>query len=131
MSKKRVALWITFSLFLLSLLLLLNVFQFLYFYVSLVAIPIGITCSAVALKVCAITAWIKKYKSVIKKKKKKHDKIVLLTMTKLNTIEFLISNALIDSHFNHDKLVSVNVLREYSEMKEEIKYHETSVEHIT
>ena len=52
-------------------------------------------------------------------------------MTKLNTIEFLISNALIDSHFNHDKLVSVNVLREYSEMKEEIKYHETSIEHIT
>ena len=56
---------------------------------------------------------------------------MLLTMTKLNTIEFLISIALINSYFNHDKFVSVNVLREYSKMKEEIKYHETSVEYIT
>ena len=40
---------------------------------------------------------IKKYKSIIKKKKKKHDKVVLLAKTKLNSIEVLISNALTDS----------------------------------
>ena len=45
---------------------------------SLVDIPIGITSYAIALKVCVITAGLKKYKSIIKKKKKKHDKIVLL-----------------------------------------------------
>ena len=34
----------------------------------------------------------------------------------------MISNGLIDSHINHDEFVSVNsVLREYNEMKEEIK----------
>ena len=42
-------------------------------FVSLVGISIGIACSAIGLKVCAITAGIKKYKSIIKKKKKKRD----------------------------------------------------------
>ena len=37
---------------------------------SLVAIPVGITSSAIGLKICTITARIKKYNSVIKKKKK-------------------------------------------------------------
>ena len=45
-------------------------------FVSLVCVPVGITSFAVELKICAITARIKKYKSIIKKKKK-HDKIVL------------------------------------------------------
>ena len=44
---------------------------------SLVGIDVGITSSAVGLKFCAITAGIKKYKSTIKNKKKKQDKIVL------------------------------------------------------
>ena len=42
------------------------------------------------------------------KKKKKHDKIVLLGKYKLNTIEVLISKSLIDSYISHDELVSVN-----------------------
>ena len=40
-------------------------------------------------------------------KKKKHDKIVLLAKTKLNTIKFSTSKVLIDSYINHDKFVSV------------------------
>ena len=52
--------------------------------------------SALRLKICAITAAIEKYKSSIKKKKKKHDKIVLLAKSKLNSIEVLISKVLID-----------------------------------
>ena len=52
-------------------------------FASFVGIPIGITSSAIELKVCAITAGIKNYKSMIKKKrKKKHDKIVLLAKSK-------------------------------------------------
>ena len=48
----------------------------------------------------------------------------------LNTIEILFSKVLIDSYITQDKFVSVNnVLTEYSEMKEEIKYPETSVEY--
>ena len=64
---------------------------------SLLGIPIGITSSAIGLKICTITAGIKKYQSIIKKKEKKHDKIVLLAKSKLNSIEVLISKALIDS----------------------------------
>ena len=46
---------------------------------------------------------------------------------KLSTIEVLTSKALIDSYVNHDEFV--NVLREYSEMKEEIKNPENAVEY--
>ena len=59
-------------------------------FVSLVCVPVGITSSAVGINICAIIPGIKKYKSIIKKKKKKHDKIVLLGKDKLNTIEVLI-----------------------------------------
>ena len=81
-------------------------------------VPVGITSYAIGIKICAITAEIKKYKSIIKKKKKKHDKIVLLGKDKLNTIEGLISNALINSYNSHGEFVSVNnILRESYEMK--------------
>ena len=74
----------------------------------MLGIPIGITSYAVGLKICAIAAGIKKYKSIIKKKKKKHDKIVLLAKSKLNSIEVLISKALIDSVISHDEFVFIN-----------------------
>ena len=39
---------------------------------------------------------------------------------KLNSIEFLVSKALIDLYISHDELVSANnVLREYNEVKEQ------------
>ena len=69
--------------------------------------PIDITSSAVEIKVCAITEGINKYKSIIKKKKKKHDKMVLLGKDKLNNIEVLISEASLDSYISHDEFVSV------------------------
>ena len=47
-------------------------------FASLVCVLVGITSPAVGLKICQITAGIKKYKRIIKKKKKNHDKIVLL-----------------------------------------------------
>ena len=90
---------------------------------SLVGLPIGTASSAVALKICAITAGIKKYKSIIKKKRKKHDKIVLLVKTKLKTIQVLISRALIDSYISHDEFVSENnILKEYGYMKKQSKF---------
>ena len=67
---------------------------------------------------------------MIKKKKKKHDKIVLLGNVKLNAIEVLISKSSLDSYIIHGEFVSINnVLREYYEMKEEIKNTGTSVEY--
>ena len=54
---------------------------FLSAFTSLVRIPVGNVSSAVGLEICAIITGIKKYKSIIKKRKrkKKHDKIVFST----------------------------------------------------
>ena len=74
------------------------------------------------MKVCAITTGIRKYKSIVKKNKKKHDKIVLLEKSKLNSIEVLISKSLIDlniSNISLDEFVLVNnALNKYDNMKE-------------
>ena len=95
-------------------------------FASLLGIPIGITSSAIELKICAITAGIKKYKSITKKKKKKRDELVLLAKSKLNTIEVLISKALTDSNVSHDEFVLINnVLKDYDDIKEEMKNFKT------
>ena len=55
---------------------------------------------------------------------------MLLTKTKLQTIKVLISKALVDLYIKHDKFVSVrNVLREYNELKEEIKNPRNAIEY--
>ena len=85
---------------------------------ALVDVPVGIASSIVGLKICAFTPVIKTYKSIIKKKrKKKHDNMLSLAKTKLNTIKVLISKALVDSYINHDG------------RKKEIKNHKNAVEY--
>ena len=74
-----------------------------YVFLSLFGIPIGIASSTIRLKICVITTGIKRYKSTIKKKRKKHDKIVLWAKSELHSIEVLISKALIDSDISHDE----------------------------
>ena len=68
-------------------------------FASLVGIPIGITSSAIVLKICIITAGIKNHKLIIKKKKK-YDRSVLLAKSELNNIEVLISKASIIPNIN-------------------------------
>ena len=88
-------------------------------FVSLVGIPIGITSSATESKIYAITAVIRKHQSIIKKK---HNKIILLTKSTLNSIEVLISKALINSNISHDGFVLINnVLKEFYGMKKKRK----------
>ena len=89
-------------------------------FASLLGTPIEIMSSAIGLKMCTIAAWIKKYKSI--NKKKKHNKIILLVKSKSNRIVVLISKILIDSNISHDEFISINnVLKEYDDMKEQIK----------
>ena len=91
-------------------------------FASLVGIPVGIASSTIGLKICVITAGIKKYKSIIKKKRKKHDKIVLLAKSKLNSTEVLVFKVLINSNNSHDEFVLINnVLNEFYNLKEEAK----------
>ena len=94
----------------------MDVFPFLFL------LPIEIVGSTTELKICVITAGIKKYKSIIKKNKEKHDKIVLLANSKLNSRYVLISKTLIDSNISHDEFALINnVLKQLYDLKEEIK----------
>ena len=89
---------------------------------SLVGISSGIASFANRIKICTITAVIKKYKALIKKKKKRHNEIAFLAKPRLNTVDILISKALFDSCINHNKFVSIkNVLKEYDNKKEKRK----------
>ena len=63
--------------------------------------------SQAGIKICAITAVIQTYQSIIKKKKKKHDKKVLLAKSKLNSIKALISKSLTNSVICHDIFVVI------------------------
>ena len=85
-----------------------------YVYISafafLFGILTGITSSAIGLKVCTLTAGIKKVNN---------EKKGLLAKSKLNRIEVLISKSLVDSVIRHDEFVFLsNVLKEYNKMKE-------------
>ena len=91
-------------------------------FTSLTDVPIGILYSALELKICAITARIKKYQ-LLRKKRKNQDK---LAKTKSNLIEVLISKSLIDAYICHDEFILVNLLKKYNEIKEEIKQIKTS-----
>ena len=91
-------------------------------FTFLLGIPIRITSSASGLKICAITAGIKKYKLIIKKKKKRHNKKVMLAKYKINSTEVLMSKAFIHTSISHDEFALINnVLKEYCNMKEKIK----------
>ena len=61
---------------------------------------------------------VKRYKSIINKKKNTYDKIVLLGKSKVNRIKVLIFKTLIDSNISHDECVLVNnVQKEYADLK--------------
>ena len=77
-------------------------------FASLLGITIRITSSAIGLKTCVIDTGVKNCKSIIKKKRSKHDKIVFLAKSELNSIEVLVSKALIDSNISHDEFVLIN-----------------------
>ena len=69
---------------------------------------------------------------MIKKKRKKHDKKVLLGKAKLEPSRILISNTLADSYISHDKSVKLNnLLMENNEIKKEFKNSKNVVEHTT
>ena len=65
-------------------------------------------------------AGVKKWKSITEKKKK-HNKTILFAKSKLNSIEVLISKALIDLNISLDEIVFINnVLKHYNDTKKEI-----------
>ena len=73
--------------------------------------------------VCSLTTGIiKKLLTVTRKKKKKHNKTAMLAKSKLNSIETLMSQALIDLDISHEEFKTiVNEKEKYEKMKESIR----------
>ena len=99
---------------------------FLLTFASLIDISQASMSSTIALNICAIIARIEKYKSIIKKKKKKQDEIALLPKTNLDCIQDLVSISLTDSYIERDYFDLIDVLRKCDYMKEDINTIETS-----
>ena len=58
-----------------------------------------------------------------KKKKKKHDKVLILAKSKINSIETLISHALIDMDISHGELIAIFKEKDkHEEMKENLRF---------
>ena len=59
---------------------------------------------------------------IIKKRKKKHNKIIALAKSKLNTIDTLLSSALNDSKISHKEFTNIIAEKNmYENMKENMK----------
>ena len=91
-------------------------------FTSVIGIPAGTASASVTLVFSLATEIIKKILKVTRKKKKKHNKIVMLAKSKLNSIETLTSHALIDLYISHEEFKTiVNEKEKYEQMKESIK----------
>ena len=72
-------------------------------HATIVGIPVGIAGASLTLKCTVTTGIVKKLLNITRKKKKKHNKIIALARSKLNIIETLISQALIDFEITHEE----------------------------
>ena len=70
---------------------------------SVVGAPVGIASASFTLIFSLTTGIIKKLLSITRNKKKKHDKILMLAKSKLNSIKTLVSQALIDMEISHEE----------------------------
>ena len=76
-------------------------------FTSIIGAPAGIASASFTLIFSITTGIIKKLLNITRKKKKKHDKILMLVKSKLNSIEALISQALIDMAISHEEFISI------------------------
>ena len=68
------------------------------------------------------TGFVKEFLKMIRDKKKKHNKIVMLARSKLNSIESKISEALMDNEISHEDFETIiNEEKKYRELKESIR----------
>ena len=76
-------------------------------YATIVGIPAGIAGASLTLIFTVTTGVVKTLLNITRKKKKKHNKIVALARSKLNIIENLISQALIDFEVTHEEFSKI------------------------
>ena len=71
-------------------------------FTSIIGAPVGIASASFTLIFSLTTGIVKKLLNITRNKKKKHDKILMLAKSKLNSIETLLSQALIDVEISHE-----------------------------
>ena len=76
-------------------------------YATVVGIPAGIAGASLTLVFTITTSVVKTLLNITRKKKKKHNKIIVLARRKLNIIENLISQALIDFEITDEEFSKV------------------------
>ena len=75
-------------------------------FTSIVGAPVGIASASFTLIFSLTTGIVKKLLNITRNKKKKHDKILMLAKSKLNSIETLTFQALIDVETSHEEFVT-------------------------
>ena len=91
-------------------------------YASVVGIPAGITSDSLNLVFTLGTGISKSLLNLTKKRKKKHNKIIVLAKNKLNTTDALLSSALNDSKISHEEFSNIITEKNiYENVKENIK----------
>ena len=89
---------------------------------SVIGVPVGIASASFTLAFSLTTGIIKKLLSATRKKKKKHDQVLMLAKSKFNSIKTLISQALIDMNISHEELITILKEKDrYQKMKENVR----------
>ena len=76
-------------------------------YATVVGIPVRIAGASLTLIFTVTTCIVKKLLNIMRKKKKNHNKIIALARSKLNVIENLISQALINFEITHEEFPKI------------------------
>ena len=91
-------------------------------FASIFGAPVGIASASFTLIITLTTGILKKLLNITRNKKKKHDKILMLAKSKLNSIETLISQALIDMVISHEEFITIlNEKDKYEKMKDNLR----------
>ena len=91
-------------------------------YAMIVGIPVGIAGASLTLIFTVTTGVVKTFLNIKRKKKKNHNKIIALARSKLNIIENLISQALIDFEITHEEFSKIIYQKNnYEQMIDNIK----------
>ena len=91
-------------------------------FATVIGAPVGIISASFSLAFSISTGIIKKLLKTTRNKKKKHNKIVMLARSKLNSIESKTSEALINNEISHEDFMTIiNEEKKYRELKENIR----------
>ena len=76
-------------------------------FATVIGAPIGITSPSLSLAFSLCTGQVKKLLKATRNKKKKHNKIVMLARSKLNSIESKISETLTNNQISHEDFITI------------------------